>query len=200
MKLRLLAITFMISLATAAPVLPQSVESEAVAREEYAVYSALLRTIQDSSEYHPSLWVIANPTTTRMREFVSKKYVQSVPPGTSMVSDEVFQDYSQRNKGNRWLERRFDVDFKYVLADEREIKELLDEGTPLGEWKGFKDKYPTAVGFITLSRVGLNARLDEALVFASWSCGPLCGYGELFMLVKKDNQWNVSARVRLYVS
>ena len=198
MNARLLFI-FLIFLMAPERSFAQSVESEAVAREEYAVYSVALRTLCDDIQYHPPLWVIANPTT-RMRELVTKKYLQSVGPRTFMGSDEVFEDYSQRNKTNRWLERRFDVDFKYVIVDEREIKELLHEGTPLGEWKGFKDKYPTAEGFITLSRVGLSARMDEALVYITWNCGPLCGQGELYLLAKKDSHWNLVNRAQLWIS
>jgi len=176
----------------------QRAESAVHEREEYAVYSAVLRKIYDSSEFHPALGVIANPTSNE-RSLVTKKYLQAAMPGAPTGSDETLEDYSERNKTNRWLDRRFDVNFKYIIVDVTEIEPLLHDWTPVGEWKGFKEKYPIAAGFIRLSRVGFNARMDEALLFVSWSCGPLCGYGDFFLLGKKD-QWNVVYRGRLIIS
>jgi hypothetical protein len=197
MNARALFVIFIGLLVTPTGSPAQSVESEAVAQEEYAVYSVALRTFYDDFNFHAPLWVIANPT---VREIVTKKDVQFAVPGAPIGSEETFADYSQRNKTNRWLERRFDLNFKYVTVDAREIKQLLHDWTPIGEWKGFKDKYPTADGFFQLSRVGLSARLDEALVYVSWSCGPLCGYGDLLLLSKKNSEWKVVNRARLWVS
>lgn len=192
-------IFFFVSLLSPLCLQAQRAESAGHEKEEYAVYSAVLRSVYDSVESRAPLQVIANPTFNE-RNLVTRKYLQAAMPGAPAGSDETLEDYSERNKTNRWLNRRFDVNFKYIIVDVREIKPLLHDWTPVGEWKGFKEKYPTAAGFIMLSRIGFNAPMDEALVFVSWSCGPLCGYGDFFLLGKKDDQWNIIYRGRLIIS
>lgn len=174
----------------------QSLENATIEREEYAVYSATLSALQEW--FHPKQWVIANPTLVYGE--IQKKSVYFAMKGAPIASDETFEDYSKRNKSNRWLERRLDLKTEYVIVDFREIKKIF----PLSDLnyppKSFSEKYPEAGGFVRLSRVGFNSHLVEALVLATWSCGVLCGQGELLFFSKKNGVWSVVNRSMLFIS
>ena len=174
----------------------QSIQSAAIEREEYAVYSAALSALQEW--FHPKQWVIANPTLVYGE--IQKKNVYFAMKGAPIASDETFEDYSKRNKSNRWLERRLDLKTEYVLVNLREIENIFPMSDPNYPPKSFSEKYPGAGGFIRLSRVGFNSHLDEALVLAAWSCGILCGQGELLFLSKKNDVWTVVNRSMLFQS
>jgi hypothetical protein len=174
----------------------QSIENAAIEREEYAVYSATLSTLQEW--FQPKQWVIANPTLAYGE--IQKKYVYFALKGAPIASDEIFEDHSRRNKSNRWLERRLELKTEYVIVDFREIKKIFDLSDSNYPPKSFSEKYPGAGGFIRLSRVGFNSAMDEALVLAAWSCGILCGQGELLFFSKKNGVWTVVNRAMLFQS
>jgi hypothetical protein len=46
-------------------------------------------------------------------------------------------------------------------------------------------------GFFTFSRVGFSDDITHALVYAEYSCGPLCGYGGYYFLEKDKQEWHV---------
>jgi len=179
----------------------QSIENATIEREEYAVYSATLSALQEW--YKPKYWmieqwVIANPTLAYGG--IQKKNVYFAMKGAPIASDETFEDYSKRNKSNRWLERRLDLKTEYVIVDFREIEKTFPQLDPNYPPKPFSEKYPGAGGFIRLSRVGFNGQLDEALILATWSCGMLCGQGELLFFTKRNGVWTVVNRAMLFVS
>ena len=78
-----------------------------------------------------------------------------------------------------------------MLVDFREIKKLANDFQMDNEWKAFAKEYPESYGFITLSRVGFNKQMDQALVHAGWQCPALCGHWSFQLLVKKDGLWKV---------
>lgn len=179
----------------------QSIENAAIEREEYAVYSAML------SELYPkpgaTSMVITNPAgNVKFLDGVAEKNIYFAIPGAPRVSQDTFKDLLQRDKSNRWLERRFTVETDYALADFREIKRLFNDFAIRNDLpKEFKEKYPGAFGFISLSRVGFNARMDEAAVFVAWTCEhSLCGEGEFVLLSKQSRVWKIVNRAQLYIS
>jgi hypothetical protein len=66
--------------------------------------------------------------------------------------------------------------------------------------KSFAEWFPGAGGIISLSRVGLDPRLDEALVATSFICGGLCGSGNRYVLRKRNGSWRVVNKWRVWVS
>jgi hypothetical protein len=55
-------------------------------------------------------------------------------------------------------------------------------------------------GDIRLSRIGFNSTRDEALVYTESVCGSLCGSGDIFLLRKERDHWEVVAQRNLWVS
>lgn len=178
----------------------QSIENATVEREEYAVYSAMISGLYPKPG--AMSLVISNPAgSERFLAGVAEKNIQFAIPGGPRVSQDTFKDLLQRDQSNRWLERRLDVKTDYALVDFREIKKLFNDFEMSNDLsKEFKEKYPGAFGFIRLSRVGFNARMNEAAVFVSWTCGHLCGEGEFVLLAKKEAGWTIVNRAMLFVS
>jgi hypothetical protein len=67
-------------------------------------------------------------------------------------------------------------------------------------WTTFYKNYPHANGFIQLSAVGFNTDFSQAVVEAGYTCGGLCGSGQLVVLEKRDGYWRVVDRVKTWIS
>jgi len=55
-------------------------------------------------------------------------------------------------------------------------------------------------GSIQVSRVGFNVIKTEALIYVESYCGALCGSGDLFLLRKNGDRWEIVATQDLWVS
>jgi hypothetical protein len=181
----------------------QSLENSTIEREEYAVYSAI---IVEYAFYETGTFVIANPTTNLTHEPTMASLQFRVP--STVLLQETFKDFIQRNRTNRWLMPKLEMDRKYVLVDYREILKLANDmehpntaaGQMMEEWKPFFKEYPSAHGFVSLSRVGFNHQLDQALVNIGWRCPSLCGHWSYLLLTKKDGVWKVVNEANRIVS
>jgi hypothetical protein len=60
------------------------------------------------------------------------------------------------------------------------------------------DTNPT--GIVHLSPVGFNRAGTQALVYAEYYCGHLCGYREYALLVSVDSRWRISDSVIVFIS
>lgn len=59
-----------------------------------------------------------------------------------------------------------------------------------GGWTAFHEKYSSDVaGYLSVSRVGFNRDMSEALVWGGVHCGPTCGRFGLFLLRKQEGWW-----------
>lgn len=170
----------------------QSIENAAIEREEYAVYSAM---VVDYVFARPPTIVIANPTSnlTRANKVSDLRFVSLTGASSSLaLSQETLEDFINRNKSNRWLKPKFEISRKYVFVDFREIKRLANDFQHGDfEWKAFSKKYPESYGFVTLSRVGFNKQMDQALIYIQWRCPGMCGEQSYQLLAKKDGIWKV---------
>ncbi len=202
MTKRLLVAIFFLLIASAC-VLAQPAESAAREREEYAVYSAII--VQYAYE-ETGTFVIANPTTNLTYE-LKLKSLEFFPPAP-VLSQDTFEDFIQRNRTNRWLTTKLEIDRKYVLVDYQEIRRLAGLGPPyntapgqmMEEWKDFFKAYPATHGFVSLSRVGFNQQMDQALVHIGWRCPSLCGHWSFILLTKNDGIWKMLSEANRIVS
>lgn len=171
----------------------QLVETAAIEQEEYAVYSAMMPSIYGSRHY-----VIANPTFYS-GSLESKNEIEFSLPGGPPASQQTFDDFLRRNRSNRWLTRKLDLQTGYVLVDFAEIKKIASF-EPRDDWKEFHRKYPEAPGYITISRVGFDEGRNQALVLTRFVCHPLCVEGVYVLLTKTDEKWKVVNTARASIS
>jgi len=157
-------------------------------REEYAIYSALIS--QRFIKNETLLIVITDPTCCDISE-ATKENLNLSMDQLLPFSQDTLEDFRQRNKETRHLQRKFTLAVPYQIVDYKKIEKLFEPRMLEDEWKTFYRWYPRSNGYITLSRVGFNRGGDEALVNTGWMSGALSGEGHYFLLSKKAGKWQV---------
>ena len=96
-------------------------------------------------------------------------------------------DFKNKNYGGKQycIEGDLATRVKYRYVDEATYRQILKDITAI-EHDGSRPD-PVAV----LSRVGFNADKTEAIAYAEYTCGSLCGDGALYLLRKSGNAWTV---------
>ncbi len=172
--------------------LPNNLEAE-----EYAVYSTLINqmynfdgidrvvigsqtSIQDS--------IAGNSNTTL-------QYVAKHLPRDS-VSWETLNDFQAKNKQPQLLKPLFKIELKYVFLSKEEQGELFQTDN---DWTAFLIKYPKQ-RLITLSRIGFNHEMNQAIVYIGSQSGPKSGSGFYVLLTKKDGIWSIYRKVEVWIS
>lgn len=159
--------------------------------EEYALFSAMID--QNVVGYHPEgLVVILEQTRPDIDglEFALK--------GPDKPPAELEEPYRLRNDQPYALEANFTLKRAYELMPQSEYDALVRAGS--ASWQDFKAKYPQAEGVYVLSRAGLNAARDEALVSIGYYCGSLCAEGGVFLMVKEDGVWKVKQELAVWMA
>ncbi len=174
-----------------------------IENEEYAVYSALINnSIRDSdaderrSEDADRLLVI-NEQPSIWSGFADEnadKFFAELKESSPDLQAEAVNDLRAKSDGHQKLERRFDIEQKYVLVSDEEIEDYFKQSVG-GGWKAFYQKYPNSGGFVTFSRVGFNADQTQALVYQSHHCGGTWGGGSYLLLTKKNGAWMIERSV-----
>jgi hypothetical protein len=86
-----------------------------------------------------------------------------------------------------------------VLLDRGEVKKIFERRDGYG-WRIFYKRFPHSSGFLDFSRVGFNREGDQAFVYASRSCGGLCGEGWYVLLKKGSRGWLIEHKRMAWVS
>lgn len=87
----------------------------------------------------------------------------------------------------------------YTVSEERLVQ--LFENRPMPEaWNAFRAAFPGAKGLARISRVGIDSKSGQALLFMSMTPGGLGGSGHLFLLQRERSRWSIVEDVRTWVS
>jgi hypothetical protein len=195
---KLLAISLLLLLSPAIAVPAENPNSSAVQPQEYEVYSALIgsRQLPEGAK----LLVVTNQTITDAKS--DHDFIQAGDALTKRMPSDLqsmtVEDYLTKNQAPSSITDQLTLPIAYVLVDDREIRSLFAKGVE--GWDDFNRKYPDSAGVIRLSRVGFNPNMDQALVYVTKSCGPLCGSGKYVFLVKDSNGWKVKKEFTVWVS
>jgi hypothetical protein len=85
------------------------------------------------------------------------------------------------------------------LVSNAMIHELFSNG-PIEGWPRFLEEYSGYWGFFRSTQVGFNRSKDQALIYLTYSCGPLCGEGSYMFLSKSDGVWRREDKLRIWIS
>jgi hypothetical protein len=105
------------------------------------------------------------------------------------VPVEMIRDFADKNRDRCavWPELTRYVPGRLLSCEERRA---IFEGDPYdGGWKHFYEKYPKAVGLITVSRVGLNREQDRAVFYVACVRGALAAIGQVRVLEREGDVW-----------
>lgn len=165
--------------------------------EEYAVYEAVIESLYLTEDIE--LIVIKNWTATNVSPGKSSdteaEYIRE-KLGTAIES-ETLNDYSAKNKQSYQLDQDISLDVPYVLLSEAELTKIFERE---GGWDRFYEIYPNSQGIMTLSRVGFNTQIDQALVYIGNQADYLAGRGYYVLLTKKGDVWTVNNMILARIS
>jgi hypothetical protein len=114
------------------------------------------------------------------------------------LGPDTVDDYLNKGRESRSIEPRSMGGVDFVVLDQSIIATFFQKG-PDG-WADLKARYPDIGGVLTFSRVGFNHDMNQALVYAGWSCGPRCGQGDYFFLQKQAGAWTIKKKYNLWIS
>ena len=160
--------------------------------EEVAVYAALfgngtgLLVIIDQTETGVSGYPGALPTVDSL---VSKMHD---------VAPETTASFLDRNATAHPLRDDMSLGAPYVLISQAELEGLFPGGE--ADWGVFRARYPDAGGYWSLSRVGFNADLTQALVYLGGMGDYLAGEGNYYLMNKVNGVWTVDQTVMVWIS
>lgn len=73
----------------------------------------------------------------------------------------------------------------------KDIVHFSETEDPKVFWEAFDARYPANAGYSTVSRVGFSSDGSIAVLYFSWTGGPLLGLGWIHLLRKQDGQWEL---------
>ncbi len=182
------------------PVAPEPCDSNALRQSDYSVYRTLLednysqpriadgatifvpKTIQVSERY-------LSETDYRF-EYISMKH-ERFREDVNLSPDAV-NNFLRLSGDQMLLNRESFEDLPIVLTNEVEIDDVFQNK---GGWSALG-----ASMIVRFSRIGFSCDLDQALLYRSQSCGPLCGYGDLVVLELDDGEWRIVSILMLWIS
>jgi hypothetical protein len=153
--------------------------------EQYAIYAALLASGAPNYDLGRQLIILNETNVYDLDQF---------PADLSAVPPTIIEDYQAANTTPQPLEANFDLTLPYAFISEPERQQYIND------WPAFFAAHPDAEGFLTFSAAGFNAEGNQALVYLSYLCGPLCGAGDLYLLVKENGTWQVQQVIGLWMS
>jgi hypothetical protein len=155
--------------------------------EEPAVYSALINDQLgvDFSYLMGDPIIIINSSEY---ETIEDGYLLSE---LKSVDKATLEDFKTANQISQPLGMQLSVNKAY---------EYIAWPTDENGWTEFEQKYPDAISITTLSKVGFNKRLDQALVYMAYYCGNECGSANIYFLVREGDIWKVEGSVNVWMS
>lgn len=183
------------------------INAQTASIEQYAVYSALLNEIYNSTKGRnlPATSLIIQSNTRHLlmdleEEKWAGKGIKKESTAYSPQFREAIEDYKLK-KEPQIIENSLKIEADYLLIKQEELDTLLKrDNSPLKDWDAFQRKFPNAGGYYSFSRVGFNSEMTHAFVYVSFACGDTCGNGSYKFLTKESGVWKVKETIHLFVS
>ncbi|MDP2995166.1 MAG: hypothetical protein Q8N46_08620 [Anaerolineales bacterium] len=179
---------------TGTPAPASTPSAEQMDAEEQAVYAALLRNLYSASSYVIMDTTATGPTGVEDTASTLDHIMQNM----HAVDLETADSFRVRNDAAYPVPPDMDLGSGYVLLSQSEMSQIFSQNRD--GWQLFYEQYPDAPGIITLSRVGFNKSLDQALVYVGTMSHWLAGAGYYILLKKVDGSWIVDQQVMTWIS
>jgi hypothetical protein len=171
---------------------PAMAELEA---EEQAVYSALF----DGIYGEPQMYVLISETSTDIGGVENtSSTLDHVLPQMTGVDEETVASFRVRNDAAYPVRPDMNLGLPYVLLTHDEMNQIFDINT--SGWDVFYTRYPNSPGLTTVSRIGFNTNLSQALVYVGTQSHWLAGAGYYVLLKKVDGVWTIDQQIMTWIS
>lgn len=166
-----------------------------VERDDAAVYLAALKY---EFKLESVAGLIVKESTASHISAESGEYIQK--SFKDLPDTEALEDFIQANQNPKPLDRSFAQRLGVNLLSEEEVSQLFRSGSLADGWKAFYEKYPNALGIVSVSNIGYNRAGNQAFVMVGRTSGPLNGYGEYLYLEKVKGAWQVKKSLMAWIS
>jgi hypothetical protein len=165
---------------------------EATERDIYAVLlehshfrDRVVALLQEPAVFPENMFTFStsNPILSPNEQF--NRLTQWLPT----LQQETWNDFYRLRSAPGILTDTLPTEATHIIIDPDDVPD-----SPLIEaWEGFWEKYPGSFGMYSVSRIGLNPEQNQALVYVETHCWGKCGEATVFLLEKRDGQWQVIA-------
>lgn len=176
------------------PVPASTPSAEEFDAEEQAVYAALLYNLYSAASYVIMDTTATGPAGVGDTASTLDRIVQDMRGVDQKTAD----SFRVRNDVAHAVRSDLDLGSAYVLLNQGEMSLIFSQNRD--GWQAFYDRYPDASGITTLSRVGFNSTLDQALVYVGTMSNWLAGGGYYVLLKKINGSWMVDQQVMTWIS
>jgi hypothetical protein len=173
--------------------------------EEYAVYSTIIGKV--NFEERLRVFVLRDHTEpcARTNDWCAHKGVRSRLPN---LRPETLDDYVIQNRESEPLGENFKLQRPAVMLSDHDFSGMLIRTnrkvnfSPLPgrtiQWNQFYDHYPLSSGVISLSRVGFDSQIQQALVYEETAGSADGTWGRFLVLTKESGKWVVQDKIESY--
>lgn len=155
--------------------------------EEAAVYSAL---INEQIEI-PFGYLMMGDLVIVNRTYYEMVEDDALRAGAPSVDTDTLEDFHAVNKESQILDVPLSINKSY---------QYISQPITADDWMEFGSKYPNAISITSLSGIGFNKELGQALVYMSSFCGDECGTANIYFLTREGDVWRVESMVKVWDS
>ncbi len=167
--------------------------TEQIDAEQQAVYATLFQKLYSSPSY-----VIMDTTATGPTGVGdTASILDMVKQNMHSLDQKTVDSFRVRNDAAYPVRVDMDLGSAYVLLNQGQKSQIFSQNRD--GWQVFYEQYPDAPGITTLSRVGFNNTLDQALVYVSTMSRWLAGGGYYVLLNKVNGAWIVDQQVMTWI-
>jgi hypothetical protein len=124
----------------------------------------------------------------------ASKYLRKEAP---TLQQETIEKLRQVGTQSVPLRRSFQLPVPYQLIEARETEAIFENN---GWWTDYYKKYPGSQGYLVLSKIGFSADGNQALFYATNSCGGKCGTETYVVMQRSDTGWKLVKEILIGVS
>jgi hypothetical protein len=179
---------------------PEPCDSSAIGSRDYSIYRALLKKNTSQPRLMDGATIFIPETAEVSDIYLSHEdfSVEALPKeilekGKDVVlSKDAVANFLRVSPEITALDREQFAGLPLVLSSRAEVDDVFENK---GGWEALG-----ASTIVRFSRIGYSCDGNQALLYRSQSCGGLCGSGDLVILEKKGDKWQVVLTRMLWIS
>ncbi|KAF0108166.1 MAG: hypothetical protein FD146_1180 [Anaerolineaceae bacterium] len=191
----LLLLAFLLAAcSTPTPIPAPTPSAKSIEAEEVAVYAALFAAMYPDQP----LVLMAQTATGPGGTGDTASTLEYALGQMTGVAPETAASFQVRNEAAHPLDPEMALGIQFVLLSEDDMRQIFDINQD--GWTIFYSRYPNTPGMTTVSRVGFNDTLDQALVYVGTQSHWLAGAGYIVLMKKVDGVWTIDQQVMTWIS